>query len=221
MTLYQPGIPTGTVDLDQDYQNLQNNFQQLDTTFAVDHVAFSVSENNGSHRAVHMVPVSTTLSNPPRNQPINGYVATPGLGQIFDAQINDGIDTDEALFFLSGGNKLDQLTRNFVPVAATTGATYLPGGIIVAWGARLPGVGITFTSGETGTVAFGNALFPTTSASIFPTSCFRVFTTLTFSTASTVAGSIAISNLTSAGFNWNYGGPSARYNLFQWLAIGI
>lgn len=221
MTLYQPGIPTGTVDLDQDYQNLQNNFQQLDTTFFVDHVKFSVSENNGCHRAIHMVPVSTTTTNGPNNQPINGYTATPGLGQILDAQINDGIDTDEALFFLTGGNKLDQLTRNFVPVADDSGATYIAGGIILAWGFKFPSVGLTFTAGETGTVAFGNSLFPTTSASIFPTNCFRVFTTLTFNTASTVAGSIAISGLTKAGFNWNYGGPAGRYNSFQWLAIGI
>jgi len=221
MTLYQPGIPTGTVDLDQDYQNVQNNFQQLDTTFFVDHVKFSVSENNGCHRAIHMVPVSTTTTNGPNNQPINGYAATPGLGQIFDAQINDGIDTDEALFFLTGGNKLDQLTRNFVPVAATTGASYIAGGIILAWGTKFPSSGITFDSGDTGSVTFGNSLFPTTSASIFPTSCFRVFTTLTFSTPSSVAGSIAISNLTNTGFDWVFGGPSGRYGPFQWLAIGV
>src|SRR6185312_10483429 len=116
MTMYQPGIPTGTVTLDVDYQNLQDNFQQLDTTYGVDHIKYSQSTNNGYHTAIHLVPVSTVTTNAPNNQPINGYTATGGFGQLLSAQINDGIGTpDEALYFLSGGNKLTQFTRNFVP----------------------------------------------------------------------------------------------------------
>jgi hypothetical protein len=51
--MYQPGIPTGLVNLDVDYQNLQDNFQQLDTTYGEDHYAYSdPSANNGFHNKI-------------------------------------------------------------------------------------------------------------------------------------------------------------------------
>lgn len=69
-TMYQPGIPTGLVNLDVDYQNIQENFQQLDTTYAVDHYAYSdPSSNNGFHNKVTTPEYSTgspptTTTNP-------------------------------------------------------------------------------------------------------------------------------------------------------------
>lgn len=140
MPTFQPNVPTGTIPLDQDYLNLQGNNQQLDIAYGVDHVAFSNTTGippggiSGMHKTMHMVPVSTTASNPPNNQPINGYTATSGYGQLLSAQINDGINSDEALYFLTGGNRLQQLTRNFVPTVSTNGATFLPGGLILNWG---------------------------------------------------------------------------------------
>lgn len=143
---YQSGIPTGSVPLNQDYLNMQNNFSQLATQFAVDHVPLTSTSGtppNGYHEAIHLVTVSSTSTNPPNNQPINGYTATGGYGQIFNAQINDGINTDEALYFLSGGNKLTQLTRNFAPVIGNPGATFLPGGLILNWGGGAIPTGVT------------------------------------------------------------------------------
>lgn len=135
MTMYQPGIPTGTVDLDQDYLNIQRNFTQLDTTFGVDHVTYSnATPQNGYHKSLHMNPVSTTVTNAPNNQPVVPPTATSGFGQLFSSQINDGINLDESLYFLSGGNRLTQLTRNFQPVAGSNGYTSLPGGFILQWG---------------------------------------------------------------------------------------
>lgn len=53
MTTYQPNIPTGFVNLDTDYANIQGNFQQLDTTFGIDHYTFSnATANNGFHNKV-------------------------------------------------------------------------------------------------------------------------------------------------------------------------
>lgn len=53
VSLYDPTVPTGRVDLDTDYKNLQNNFAQLDTSFAVNHYAFSnQTANNGFHNRV-------------------------------------------------------------------------------------------------------------------------------------------------------------------------
>ncbi len=134
---YQPGIPTGSVPLNQDYVNLQTNFGQLNTQFLVDHVPLTSTSGtppNGYHTKIHMVPPSTPSSNPPSNYPPNGYTATAGYGQVFAPTTNDGINTDQTLFFLTGGNRLLQLTRNFVPVASANGYTFLPGGLILQWG---------------------------------------------------------------------------------------
>lgn len=135
MSTYQPGIPTGLVNLDVDYQNIQNNFQQLDTSFGKDHVTFSSqTAQNGYHTSIHLNPISTTVTNPPNNQPVVTPVATAGYGQLFSASIDDGINTDTALYFLTGGNRLIQLTRNFAPVASASGYTFLPGGLVMQWG---------------------------------------------------------------------------------------
>ena len=137
---YLPGIPTGSVPLDVDYQNLQNNFQQLDTQFTVDHVPFSNTSGtppagiNGYHQSVHFNPVSTTATHPPNNQPVTPPATTAGLGQVFGAEINDGINTDTALYFLSGGGRLSQLTRNIQPLVAANGYSFLPGGMLIQWG---------------------------------------------------------------------------------------
>lgn len=146
MPTYNPGVPTGTVDLDVDYQNLQDNFQQLNIAYGVDHTPFSDTSGvppggiTGMHKAIHMIPVSTVATNPPNNQPINGYTAVANYGQILSAQINDSINTDESLYFLTGGNRLTQFTRNFttginnVPPLFTSGATFIPGGFILNFG---------------------------------------------------------------------------------------
>lgn len=53
MSLFNPNVPTGFVNLDVDYQNLQNNNMQLDTSFGVDHYKFSnQTANNGFHNQV-------------------------------------------------------------------------------------------------------------------------------------------------------------------------
>ncbi len=155
MPTFQPNVPTGTVPLNQDYLNLQGNNQQLNIAYGIDHVPFTDTSGappggqTGVHKAIHLLPVSTTASNPPNNQPVNGYTATPNFGQLFDAKINDGLSTDDALFFLTGGNKLTQLSRNFQPSSTgSSGATYLPGGLIFNWGlstVNLKGASTTIT----------------------------------------------------------------------------
>lgn len=128
---YQPNIPTGSVPLNQDYLNLLGNFQSLDTGFGVDHVPFSVSNQNGYHTAIHFVPVSTGSP----NIPPTGYTNTPGFGQLFTATTNDGIATDQTLFYNSGtGNNLTQMTMNFTPKRGANGSTFLPGRLIEQWG---------------------------------------------------------------------------------------
>jgi|GEM_PF-3181782 hypothetical protein len=228
---YQPGIPTGSVPLNQDYLNIQANFTQLNTQFQIDHVPLtSTSGNppNGYHEAIHLVPVSTTSSNPPNNQPINGYTATPGYGQVFNAQINDGLNTDEAFYFLSGGNRLTQLTRNFTPIPLTNnyaaadgsgavgaayngGATFLPGGIIFQWGSFEPGS----ISPSTGTVKLPQKFTNSSSKIIITPICKSGGTAVndTFSVQSTT--------ISATQFQWNCTTSTNAYTGFTWIAIGI
>ena len=67
MPVYQPGIPTGTVDLDVDYLNLQGNFQQANIVYSTDHYPFdNATPNQGFHNLVTTPPV---VNNPPDGLP--------------------------------------------------------------------------------------------------------------------------------------------------------
>lgn len=159
MPTYQPGIPTGTEDLNVDYKNIQDNFTVLDTSFGIDHVPFSsTTAQNGYHEDVHFNPFSTTTTNGPNNYvaataappitsvqyPDQAAVAPPavppvvaGIGQLWSAEVNDGIGTpDTGLYWLSGNGLKVAMTRNFNPSALLgSGSTFLPGGFILQWGA--------------------------------------------------------------------------------------
>ena len=215
MSMYQPGIPTGSVPLDQDYLNLQNNFQQLDTSFSVDHTPFSVNtltQPAGYHTNVHMIPFSTTITNPTTNYPPIQPATTAGYGQLWSAQVNDSNATDEALYFLTGGGRNLQLTSNFVPQVTTNGFTFLPGGLIFQWGIVTPIVNNT-----TGTTV----LF-TTGNMNFPTACFNIVATLiakSSGTGSVDSISIVNTSVSKTGFKYNYTGGSSNV-AFYWTAIG-
>lgn len=220
MSTYQPGIPTGTVNLDQDYLNIQGNFQQLNTTFAVDHTSFAnQTPQNGYHKTIHQIPFSTTASNPPNNIPVVSPAPTPGYAQIFTAQANDGLGLDEILFFLTSSGDLLQLTRNFQPTAAQNGNTFVPGGVSLCWniinGTNSPNN--HFEGGDTGGVTFAN---------VFANSCFGVFfaPVCTGATFTSVTGTATVvyntSTLSKTGFDWKINTNSSQYTKIFWLAIG-
>lgn len=53
MAVYQPGIPTGTVQLDLDYLNIQGNFEQANIVYGTDHYPFNnATPNQGFHNVV-------------------------------------------------------------------------------------------------------------------------------------------------------------------------
>ena len=227
MPTYQPNVPSGTVPFNQDYLNLQGNFQQLNIAYGVDHVPFSDTSGippagiTGMHTSIHLVPVSTVATNPPTNQPINGYTAVSGYGQIFDAQIYDGINTDEALFYLSGGNRLMQMTRNFVPVALKNGYIFLPGGLILQWGIvnGTHGSDNHFNGGDHDTVTFSTANIN------FPANIFSVWTQPNYTAGnapqSSNAATVSVqSNFTTTEFMWTILSSSGSYTSFLWFALG-
>lgn len=202
---YQSGIPTGTVNLNQDYRNIQQNFQQLDTSFGVDHLPFSNNTaQNGYHTTMHMVPATTTPA------------AVAAIGELFCKTLNDGSNTDQVLYYQTGGvvgtdSRLIQLTRNFVPSAAQTGYTFLPGGLIMKWGF------VDF--GSSSIPASGTVTFSITAPTPAFTNCFNVQITLFASTTPNSISSISLRSVAAAGFNYNYLG-SANNTAFYWQAIG-
>ncbi len=202
MSSYQPNIPTGLLDLSVDYQNIQTNFQQLNTSFGVDHIPFSQAAQNGYHVDIHFNPLPSVPA------------PTAGFGQLFTQTTNDGINTDQILYYLSGGGKNIQLTRNLQPALATNGYTFLPGGLILQYGLKtIPGA---WPSGTDQTITFTTNV----PANIdFPNECFGVFTT--FRGASSSSGDIGIVSISKTAFKWNFGGSSnASYTGFYWWAIG-
>jgi hypothetical protein len=197
MTAYQPNIPTGTVKLNQDYINIRNNFGQLETTYSTDHVPLSEPTQNGFHKAVHMVQQVAPA-------------AVAGVGSLYCTTTNDLYDTDQVLYYQTGLDKIIQMSRNFVPLAAQNGYTFLPGGLVLQWGfeTRVP------SSDQSGTVTLP---IP------FKNNFFNVMVSISNSANTTANGTasarITALNLTTFSVSTKYlGGPN--FNGFYWMAIG-
>jgi hypothetical protein len=213
MPVYNPLVPTGTVPLNIDYQNLQGNFATLNTIYNTDHVPLTdTSASKGYHNTIHSVPFSTTSSNPPNNQPVAKPTSVVGVSEIFTAIINDGISTASALYFQSDTGLVSQLTRNFNPFLHTNGYTYLPGGIILQWGKK--------TTGSTsGTINFNSSNIS------FTNNCWQVLTIPFYSgTAPTTSQGISVTidstTLSKLSFDWTLLAGGGAITGFYWMAIG-
>ena len=204
MSTFNPLIPTGTVNLNVDYKNIQLNFQQLDTSFGKDHYAFSNNTtNNGYHKVVHMVPVST-ISNPMPNPP-----AVPFTGELFTNQINDGISSQETLYFQTGGGLLFPLTRNFVPNISLPGSSFIAGGLMIQWGKITSAV-----SGSVTPVSFDRS---------FPNNCFGVWANLQKTTSQSSVDVVYCTGFNGAGpvTGFSYYSTSSGNRDINWIAIGL
>ncbi len=126
MTIYNPNIPTGLINLDVDYKNIQNNFSQLDTSYGKDHFAFSNgTPQNGIHKQVTLV-----------NE------AAPGLGA------GSGVlyaNTVAGNSWPIWQNALGATVMMSSPTsAAASGYCSLPGGLLLQWGiATVTASGVT------------------------------------------------------------------------------
>jgi hypothetical protein len=198
MTLYNPLIPTGFVDLDEDYQNIQNNFAQLDTTFGVDHVKYSVASNNGYHTVVHLL---TQASNP---------TSTLVAGQLFTKVPVVPSGGDSQLFYETANGGVEQISGS---AASVNGYGWFSG-ILMQWGQYTASGGANLTA--TGTITFPVS---------FPNNGFNV--QITFIGTSSSGQSIQFNGFTTDmsskvnGFNWKFtGGSTNSYSGFFWTAIG-
>lgn len=200
-------IPLPTDNLSNSQGDIRGNFQQIDTTFGVDHVTYSVATvSNGYHKTIHLKDNSTIATPMPNPTPV------AGTGEIFTNQVNDLISTDETFYFQTGSGKLLQMTRNFVPQVSTNGYTFLPGGLILQWGQYV-------TPGSVNLPANGSISFATEGVLNFPSNNFNV--NLSFTGNSGSGQSIQVITATLTGFTWRFsGGSTNSYSGFFWTAIG-
>ncbi len=148
-SIYNPLVPTGLLFLSVDYKNIQNNFSWLDTAFKKNHTPLTASSNPGRHTFVEM---NGTLG----GNTVAGkasFIANilPNLINGFET-LYAGVDdtyTIGNLFFTRGSGGVQiQLTRGPPPGPANSftggggglgqvgaGWTFLPGGMILQYGA--------------------------------------------------------------------------------------
>lgn len=120
MSLYNPLIPTGLINLDQDYINIKNNFQQADTTFGQNHFKFSdQTANNGKHSFAQFP---------------NRALIPPGLVNGDETIYSKaGVNPVQGeLFFTRGASSVEiPMTGPFLK--GTTGYAFLFGGLLLQW----------------------------------------------------------------------------------------
>lgn len=197
MTMYQPNIPTGLVPLNQDYQNIQDNFTQINTTYNTDHIPLTDAPNNGYHTVVHLVKQSP------------GTVGVTGTFSLYEELTDDGYNTRQQLFAISGTSTPYALTRNFVPNLATlNGSTFLPGGLVMIWS------NVTAVKNAEQFVTFGTA---------FPNNCFNIQATLGYTGGSVPTSSsigFVVGPFTTTGFFYKLNTTSAEVTQIRYVALG-
>lgn len=214
MTTYafNDGVPASGDNPSADQPEMLKNNISTAGLIGVDHVGFNLSDG-GYHTVIHF----------------QQQVADPGAvaltGQLYTKQVTSGGNTDEALFYESGGGRITQLTTNpngagVVGSPTTNGWTTLPTGLFIQWGTTTAVTSGSFASGS----ASGTVTFSASNIS-FPNKCFIVIPNPFWTTASTApdgSGTVNINQTTLSGssFDWEFNSNSGKYRGFYWMAIG-
>lgn len=146
---YNASIPQSTDLISNSQPQILANFGQLNTQFAVDHVAFNTGSGNGNghHKQVF-------FDNAPSAPTVSGTQSAvyPGL-----------VSAVQQLFFKNAAGAT-QLTGT--TVGSGSGYTFLPGGIILKWG----------SSGTTGSSVAFPVAFPNNCWSMIVTGTSTLYT---------------------------------------------
>jgi len=123
---YQLGYPPDGSSLGQTKTTIRGNLDGTFETLAVDHINNNgqpsrPSGSAGYHNIIRIVQNSTPS-------------AIGAIGQLFNTAVTNAYGTDEILYYLTGGNQLQQLTLNITPNQAINGYTFLPGGFLLNFG---------------------------------------------------------------------------------------
>lgn len=213
---FNPNVPTGLVPLDEDYANVQANFNQANTTMAVNHYRFSdTSSNNGKHFYLQ-IPA-------PQTPPATGAMEF----SVFNAvSTYDTATTNYDLRYQNPNNgATSSLLRGAIGtsnplVQSGNGYSQLPGGLILQFG--------QFTINGTMGTGFKNG-GPVTFPISFPNNVYQIVFTAKlgagFSSSSDrlelAVGSYIQSGGAYTGFNWGtVFSLNVNIVLVNWIAIG-
>lgn len=185
---YYPTIPNAPNDPSDDQPLMQINSGSISDIINVDHITFNTN-GGGIHKQV-------TLKNE----------AAPGLGD-GDSVIYANLQGGQSWPFFQNGLGSFQMLGPFSSlitptVTATTGYTYLPGGIIIQFG-------------QAALAASGTIIFPL----VFPNKAISAVFTPTKG-ADTREISIENNSLTTSQFQYNVNGGISAANQIFWVAIG-
>lgn len=205
MSTYQPNIPTGLINLDVDYQNIRNNFTQLNTSFGLNHIQFSVGPNNGKHTFVEMVNSSTIPAGLTSSEGTMYTKLLSGTSQLFYTPDNSG--NEFQLTNVSSVQFARFGTNTNYTGTQSGGWTFLPGGLIMQYGSI-----ITTPNGGTATITFPKP---------FLSQVYNIQLSFNRTDPSSVVQTVRVSNFSSASlssFNF-YSGSNNNTPVF-WTAIG-
>lgn len=164
---YNPSIPQSTDLISQSQSQILTNFSQANTAFSVDHTAFDVVSNQGKHKKVTLVEQSDPVTS--ANEMA---LYSKDLAAVTTLYMRKE----------SNGTVIQMSAQD--PTIASSGSTFLPGGIIMKWG-------------NTGVVSDNSVV---TFASAFPTACWGVVITIIDPNATSKTINVKTSSLSTSQF---------------------
>jgi len=200
--VYIPNIPQAGNTLAESQPWILANFTDLNTYFSVDHVALDAAANNGSHNKVGFIGVNPSAPVP---------VTTEGITLIADysAATSKYILRYKQNSVAFPADSSHALTNSHIPLAASIGYSYLPGGILIQWGRTAADV----VTGVQTTINFPVA---------FTSTAYSVQVTLEKdnpASGTAQAANVVRTTVSTTGFDV-YHSASGNHKV-QWMAIGV
>lgn len=182
--VYNASIPNSSDLLSNSQPQLLENFSQLNTIFQENHVAFddATAADRGKHTFLSMIDQVAAPTTAINELALYGK-ATGGISTLYMRKESNGTEIQ-----MSGPD----------PVAAATGTSFLPGGIIIQWG--------PFSGNNAGIV--------NTFATAFPNNCWSVVAT--GANVALTSNVLKVTSLTTANFTGRCPNGEAGF----YIAIG-
>lgn len=196
--VYLPLKPASGDNLSDSQGDIQQNFQTANTVMDINHYPFdNATTSKGKHKYVQFpVDINPSTAVPP--------VVVTGSTELL---LYNGLSGTYNLYFIPPSTAIPgggiQLTRNEAPVAAGTGFSWMPGGILIQWG--------TATKVTDGAVSFSpsfSAVPYSVQITVFEPNNNRHFV----SVKTTSISGFTVSSRDSSGAD--------ESNTFFWIAIG-
>jgi hypothetical protein len=133
---FTAGVPLPSDTLSKSQGDILDNFTAINNYFGTDHVNFTSSSNIGQHNQITFLG-KFVGSNPPADVP------APTDGVLIKAEWIPAAGKDHFVLWYREKDSMHspaayQLTATYSPSNASTGFTYLPGGLCMMWGIETP-----------------------------------------------------------------------------------